>query len=247
MIEAFLEDKQRVLPLTAKVAFDKFRMGWVSTTSAEIAFRAMKYCLDYGGANCALWVNAGDAIDGQTKSLVNAWNKTRADYPHQALSVHMSEMEAMLQNSLSPDVIKPEIRSDEKSKTMSGEHDCHVDGNKGSYRFLQSIECPSTFLVEEGDAVLRPLTLADCHKLAGYYGSDIEEEKRHIGTMEWTLRDADNDNPITFWETPRNSVLLISDDQFVQGQPIMHTVPFRPAGEPEEFRTVTLYDCLYNL
>jgi hypothetical protein len=146
-----------------------------------------------------------------------------------------------------PDVIKPEIRSDEKSKTMSGEHDCHVDGNKGSYRFLQSIECPSTFLVEEGDAVLRPLTLADCHKLAGYYGSDIEEEKRHIGTMEWTLRDADNDNPITFWETPRNSVLLISDDQFVQGQPIMHTVPFRPAGEPEEFRTVTLYDCLYNL
>ena len=247
MIEPFNTFTQSVDFITEKVAKERFKMAWIEASDPVAAVYEMAMSVQSGVSNCALWVNAGECIEPLVKATIRGWNEDRLlaidswdGIVQPVIQSHIDAVQGWLKDAFDGAAVKTQLRSNEKTTTMRGLHDCHVDGNDGDLRFLQSIECASTCLIEEKDMVFRPLTIEDSAKLAQYYGTDLETEKKHIGTEEWTLRM--DGHPVTFWEAPRNSLLLISDIHVKNGKPVMHTVPFKPAEQEPDYRTVTLYD-----
>lgn len=271
MIEPFDPARMTVKPLDRAAAEATGHILWVEESSGPKALERMHAALLKAPFNCAVWANAGDLIPEQSRQALRDWRAegsaeiannllSSATYPggvktlfaaaaegqpaspgYAWLEDHVRATGADIFRGIATRFIHLKLRASEGRTTLKGYLDAHADGPSRwpHIRVLQSLECAGTYVLDNRDAVLRAVTEEDARNLSGYLGEPLEKSMEQVGRQEWMTR---REGPITLWQPPANSVIMISD-QSHHCQPILHSSPVTLPGQPPEKRTLAVYDC----
>lgn len=259
----------RLRPLTQAGAESLGHVLWIEEKTPHRAYSHMFEALRPGSPyNCAVWANAGEQIDRGFLSQLQEWrshsalryqNHTKethdsatplgpscrkylsdsfsrlhqrhtgqpnAQHIAQYLLQHVATHTSAIIDTIHPKDLLFDLRAD-KHRTLDmdvGKDTAHTDGDSllshthkamtgYTYRLLQSLASPSTCLVSNSNAV-------------------------PIGQGRWGL---DDNKPVTFYQTPENSVVLLTNSRH-HAQPILHSEALHQPGRISVPRTVSVMD-----